>query len=72
MEDKLSIHVRAFNEKVRIMNQLQKRDLILSALEARNLHADIFALLTQIAELTDEPKNINSITQISMDGGGFR
>jgi hypothetical protein len=54
------------------MNQLQKRDLILSALEARNLHADIFALLTQIAELTDEPKNINSITQISMDGGGFR
>ena len=72
MEDKLSIHVRAFKEKVRIMNQLQKRDLILSALEARNLHADIFALLTQIAELTDEPKNINSITQISMDGGGFR
>jgi len=72
MEDKLSIHVRAFNEKVRIMNQTQKKDLILSAPEARNLHSDIFALLTQIAELTDQPKNTESIAQISMDGGGFR
>jgi hypothetical protein len=72
MEDKLSIHVRTFNEKVRIMNQTQKKDLILTAPEARNLHADIFALLAQLAELTEQPKNTGGVSQISMDGGGFR
>jgi hypothetical protein len=71
--DNLSIHVRSFNEKVRIMNQTQKRELILSAQEARNLHSDIFALLSQIAELSEKPQeSINTVTQISMDGGGFR
>ena len=72
MADKLSIHVRAFNEKVRIMNQTQKKDLILSAQDARNLHADIFALLTHIAELSEPTKSPESSVQISMDGGGFR
>ena len=74
MNDNLSIHVRAFNEKVRIMNQTQKRDLVFTAQEARNLHADIFALLTHIAELSEQPGTdvAPAITTISMDGGGFR
>lgn len=70
--DKLSIHVRMFNDKVRIMNQTQSKQLLLSAAEARNLHADIFALLAHIAELSDsnvtEP---TQVTQIGMDGGKF-
>jgi hypothetical protein len=71
--DNLSIHVRNFNEKVRIMNQSQRKELVLSAQDARNLHADIFALLTHIAELSEQPKiEIPAVTQISMDGGGFR
>jgi hypothetical protein len=72
MEDKLSIHVRAFNEKVRIMNQTQKRDLLLSAQDARNLHADIFALLSQIAELQNQPQPEPIGKQILIDGGGFK
>jgi hypothetical protein len=72
MADKLSIHVRNFNEKVRIMNQTQKKDLILSAQDARNLHADIFALLTHIAELSENTPIPDTSLQISMDGGGFR
>lgn len=72
MADKLSIHVRNFNEKVRIMNQTQKKDLILSAQDARNLHADIFALLTHIAELSENTPIADTSLQISMDGGGFR
>jgi len=71
--DNLSIHVRNFNEKVRIMNQSQRKELVLSAQDARNLHADIFALLAHIAELSEQPKiETPAITQISMDGGGFR
>jgi hypothetical protein len=71
--DNLSIHVRNFNEKVRIMNQSQRKELVLSAQDARNLHADIFALLTHIAELSEQPQvETPAVTQLSMDGGGFR
>jgi len=72
MEDKLGIHARAFNEKVRIMNSSQRRDLILSSQEARNLHADIFALLTQLAELQNQPRTDPAPGVIAMDGGGFK
>ena len=72
--DKLSIHVRNFNDKVRIMNQSQSKQIVLTAIEARNLHADIFALLTHIAELSDKPTEepTTVITQIGMDGGSFK
>jgi hypothetical protein len=70
--DKLSIHVRMFNDKVRVMNQTQSKQLTLTVQEARNLHADIFALLAQIAELTDRPVEAPQITQINMNGGTFK
>jgi hypothetical protein len=71
--DKLSIHVRMFNDKVRVMNQTQSKQLILSVQEARNLHADIFALLTHIAELSDQPAPVvPQVAQISMNGGSFK
>ena len=69
--DKLSLHVRMFNDKVRVMNQTQSKQLMLSAVEARNLHADIFALLSQITELSARPVEAPTITQIGMDGGKF-
>ena len=72
MEDKLGIHARAFNEKVSIMNSSQRRDLLLSAHEARHLHAEIFALLTQIAELQNQPRTEPVPGVIAMDGGGFK
>lgn len=72
MEHKLSIHVRTFNDRVRVMNQSQSSNLVLTAQDARNLHADIFALLAQIAELSEQPVVTQEITQISMDGGGFK
>ena len=74
MDNNITLHVKMFNDKVRVMNQTQSRDLTLTAQEARNLHADIFALLTHIAELSEQPGTdvAPSITTISMDGGGFR
>jgi len=73
MDHNLSIHVRMFNDKVRAMNQTQKKELTLSAADARNLHADIFDLLTHIAEISgnsivNQPENISVV----MDGGGFK
>lgn len=71
--DNVSVHLRMFNDRVRAMNQLQKKDLTLTAAEARNLQAEIFELLTQIAELSSKSAgNEGEIININMDGGGFK
>jgi hypothetical protein len=55
------------------MNQSNSKDLVLSAQEARNLHADIFELLNQYNTLNKhlraEPA-VDVIT-LNMDGGKF-
>ena len=67
---KLSLAVKNFNDRVKVMNQTGSKQLSLSADEARNLHADIFNLLANLAELQTvcEPEQPASI---SLDGGGF-
>ena len=74
MDHKLSIHVKNFNDRIRIMNQSQSPTLVMTAQDARNLHADIFAILAQFAELSEKLQNTptDEIVQISMDGGGFK
>ena len=67
---KLSSAIKNFNERVKIMNQTGGKQLSLSADEARNLHADIFNLLANIAELQSPPESAQS-NSISLDGGGF-
>lgn len=49
MEPHLPLHFRMFNEKVRLMNQLNQKSITLTASEARSLHADIFELLNQFS-----------------------
>lgn len=66
----LSLAVRSFNEKLKVMNQTNAKQLVLSADEARNLHTDIYALLANIAEL--KASGGIEIAQISMDGGRFK
>ena len=70
----ISIAIRNFNDRVKQMNQTNSRQLILSAEEARNLHADLFALLANLAEMQTKPKNEPEpeITEVSLDGGGFK
>ena len=75
--DKLGIHARNFNEKVRVMNQTQSKQITLSVVEARNLHTEIFGLLSQIAELNDKLKDTrpsvsDQVVQIQMNGGLFK
>lgn len=67
---KLSLAIKNFNERVKIMNQTGSKQLSLSADEARNLHADIFNLLANIAELQGTTESIQP-TAMSLDGGGF-
>lgn len=69
--EQISLTVRTFNDKVKIMNQTNGKQLVLSAQEARNLHNDIYAMLANIAELASN-KVQDDVIQISVDGGGFK
>lgn len=72
MESQLSLHLKAFNNRVKVMNQTNAKDLTLSKLEAQNLQADIFELLAQIQELAEVKKaQEEQVVSVGMDGGGF-
>ena len=73
-ESQLSLHLKMFNDKVKVMNQTNKKDVTLSANEARNLQADIFDLLNHCANLSQRVQNnqTDSVVTVSMDGGGFK
>lgn len=72
MDDKnITMHVKNFNDRVRAMNQTHSKDLTMSAADARNLQADIFNLLSLVAELSAKGDSTQYV-QIAMDGGGFK
>lgn len=71
----LSLHLKNFNDKVKLMNQTGKRDLTLTAQEARSLHADVFDLLNHCATLSRQlaaEKAEDSVIFVAVDGGGFK
>jgi len=55
------------------MNQTNSKDLVLSALEARNIQAELFELLAHIADLTaiKQQATEEAVVKVEMDGGGF-
>ncbi len=67
----LSIAMRTFNERVKLMNQTSARQLTLTSDEARNLHSDIFAILSNLAELQAKPEVPAETSSIGLDGGSF-
>ncbi len=68
---KLSLAFKNFNNKIQQMNQSGSRQLMLTADEARNLHADIYVLLANLAEMNTISEN-TSTSETFMDGGGFK
>ena len=73
MEHQLSLHLKKFNDRVKVMNQTNSKELVLSALEARNIHTELFELLAKINELTEIKKSAedNSTVSVEFDGGNF-
>lgn len=75
MENNLTLHLKMFNEKVKLMNSSQNKQLVLTAVEARNIHADLFDLLNHCSTLSQKlhEKRIDvDIVTVGMDGGGFK
>ena len=73
LEQQLSLHLKKFNDRVKVMNQTNSRDLNLTAAEARQLQADIFDLLAKINDLVaiKQPDSAESTLQVNIKGGGF-
>jgi len=72
LEQQLSLHLKNFNNKVKVMNQTNNKDLTLTALEARNIQAEMFDLLTQIADLSKVKKeSANEVITVNLNGGKF-
>jgi len=72
MEQQLSLHLKKFNERIKVMNQTNSKDLILSAVEARNIHSEIFELLTKINDLIEIKRTVVEPTvTVGFDGGNF-
>ena len=71
MEQQLSLHLRKFNDRVKVLNQTNSRELVLSAAEARQLQADIFDLLTQIQALAEVKSADPEVIAVQVKGAGF-
>ncbi len=72
LEQQLSLHLKNFNNKIKVLNQTGAKDLTLSAVEARNIHADIFELLTQIQELAKvKREQANEVITVQLGGNKF-
>ena len=73
MEHQLSLHLKKFNDRVKVMNQTNAKELNLSASEARNIHSEIFEILTKINDLTEIRKQSddNATVNVEFDGGNF-
>lgn len=75
MDNKLSLHLRTFNDRIRLLNSGTHKQLVLTAQEARSLHADIQDLLSHCAYLSKQIANLQSqesVITVSVDGGGFK
>ena len=73
MEQQLSLHLKKFNDRVKVMNQTNAKELVLSALEARNIHSELFELLTKINNLTaiKRTEETDAVVSVEFDGGNF-
>lgn len=71
--EQISLHIKKFNDRVKVMNQTNAKDLSLSKIEAQNLQAEIFELLVKISDLVEVKKQDSAPATVSVDfdGGGF-
>ena len=73
MEYSPTLHLIAFTDRVRVMNQTRQHELKLSANEANNLHADITTMLAEIARLNLALQdNLAKPIEVEIQGGAFK
>lgn len=65
--------LKTFNSKIQTLNHSGSKQMLLSAKEARDLHTEIFNLLSQISALESKQSQNSGaeITTVNADGGKF-
>ncbi len=74
--DNTTLHIRKFNDRVRMLNASPSKNLTLTAQEAKNLNADIQDLLSYCVLLNRKIEqlsqaNSQEVISITVDGGKF-
>lgn len=74
--DNATLHIRKFNDRIRILNTSASKNVVLTAQEAKSLNADIQDLLAYCVLLNRKIEqlsqaNSQEILNISVDGGKF-
>ena len=72
--DNLTLAIKNFNDKVKILNNTNQKQLILTANEARNLNSDIQNLLAYCVHLgskSTQKHNKEPMIEVTLDGGKF-
>lgn len=68
----MSLHINKFIELVKACEARGQRDLHMPLRDARDLHADITALLLTLEDLRREYSKQSQPQTIEISGGGFR
>lgn len=74
MDNNLTLHIKKFNDKVRLLNSANQKQLVLTAQEARSLHSDIQDLLIYCTSLNKQislSAKQEPVINIQIDGGQF-
>lgn len=66
------LHINKFVDRVRAMESRPQRELTMSLVEARDLHADITRLLVIVQDLHEQAQaSTPGPVDLQVDGGGF-
>jgi hypothetical protein len=73
MEHILSPNLKSFNDKIKVLNQSNNKQITLTAQEAKNLHAEIFDLLNHFTTVgrIETSRKPDEVITVAMDGGNF-
>jgi len=74
--DNTTLHIRKFNDRIRMLNSSASKNVLLTAQEARSLNADIQDLLSYCIVLNRKIEqlsqaNSQEVVNIVVDGGKF-
>lgn len=72
MPKSLSPSLSKFCEKVRVMNQSQSKNLVLTSAEARNIESDVMELLLAVNELQAKLLARSETIQVEIASPGFK
>jgi len=72
MPRSLTPSLQKFCEKVRVMNQTQNKNLILTSAEARNIESDLMELLLYVNDLQTKLLSRQETIQVEITSPGFK